>query len=54
VTNQQDVGLTTNLVQSPLGDLSGTQLKTLDPKEKINLHLPVKLIGDLQQAPDSL
>jgi hypothetical protein len=34
VTSQQDVGLTTNLVQSPLGDLSGACLETLDQKEK--------------------
>jgi hypothetical protein len=34
VTNQRDVGLTTNLVQSPLEDLSGACLETLDLKEK--------------------
>jgi hypothetical protein len=34
VTSQQDVGLTTNLVQSPLGDLSGTCMETLEQKEK--------------------
>jgi hypothetical protein len=34
VTSQQDVGLTTNLVQSPLEDLSGACQKTLGDKKK--------------------
>jgi hypothetical protein len=45
VTSQQDVGLTTNLVQSPLKDLSGACLETLDLREKINRFLPIKFIA---------
>jgi hypothetical protein len=45
VTSQRDVGLTTNLVQSPLVDLSGACLETLDQKEKIKMALPAKSIG---------
>jgi hypothetical protein len=45
VTSQHNVGLTTNLVQSPLDDLSGAWKQTLDQKEKINLLSPVKCVA---------
>jgi hypothetical protein len=54
VTSQQDVGLTTNLVQSPLEDLSDACLETLDQKEKISRLLPIKSNALMVTEPSQL